>query len=166
VFLSEINAAYLIQELLEHCDFKDSEIDSSFIHLRVIEATKRNRVILAGWVRWDTVGAPEPVFEGLVVVTEMDSIYLTSLFKGDWRNDPGSKNPFENHEFQGILQRGREVSFDKFMEEAGIFLPGSTEESYPPRLPGTSLTDHYSAKDVHDMLEAGLELPQHTWFRD
>ncbi|KAI9658091.1 MAG: hypothetical protein M1821_002751 [Bathelium mastoideum] len=174
VFLSEANAAYLIQHILETFHNIDPELDDALDNSKFSEAKSSNRITLAGWAMLDfedelkeQYKVPYLKFNNLVAVTEEDSVLLTDLFRRNWRKHESGRNPFEPSDLKGILQRGRQVDFIEYMEQSGVFLLRTTEkEDYPPRLPGETLTKRYTTREIRSKRYPRDEFPSHTWFQD
>jgi hypothetical protein len=175
VFLSEMNAAHVIQEILETFHNTDAELAPTLDHDKFVAAKKPKRITLAARGAMDFkdhLSEAETVldlkFSKLVAVTDEDSMLLTNLVKtNDWRDHKSGLNPFEQREFEDILQRGRPVDLIDYMEQVGVFLP-STEgkEDYPPRLPGEPQTKRYTELELLCGHFPEGQYPPHTWFQD
>ena len=173
VLLSEMNAAHMIQDTLEIFHNFDAKFAASLDLAKFVAAKKSKRVTLAAW---GVVGPlnrdkrPYNVldlkFQNVVAVTEEDSLVLTDLLNTIWKVYESGRSPFEQSEFEGILQRGRPVEFRDYMEQVGVFLPDIPEHEYPPSFPGEPQTKRYTVYEAGDKLHSEGQYPPHTWFRD
>jgi len=167
MMLLEMNAAYLIQEILTDIKRVEPTLDISWHQESILSTPKiRRPAILSRCTIPEGKQGQEVTleffsFRTVVTLHEEDSKALAMILEKSYTE----KEEEINKQLEAMWRRGEELNFQQYMEQRGVLPPSSQKGSYPPTPTGEPSVKRPTRHEVV-WGKGDTSYPPLPWFRE
>jgi hypothetical protein len=169
MLLLEMNAAYVIQEILAYMKRLEPSLDVSWHQQSILSAPKIIRpAILGPCTILEGERVQEASLEALnsrtvVTLPEGDSMPLAMILEKSYTEREEEEI---NKQLEAMWRRGEELNFCQYMEQRGVLRPRSRKGSYPPTPTGEPSVERLTLREVGALEDPNADYPPLPWFRE
>jgi hypothetical protein len=170
--LLEMNAAYLIQEILTYIKRVEPSLDVSWHQESILLTPKIRRPAILGRLTSPKVRPMQEILEAttfrtVVMLPEEDSKALATILENSYGPREMKEINEINEELEAMGQRGEELYFQEYMEQRGVLPPRRYKGSYPPTPTGEPPVWRVSWYETPKFFrDINVIYPPLPWFRE